>query len=49
MNYFNTNFKSELKEGFFNSDCPKCGSEDAYFNGISWECPNCNYTWGGIK
>lgn len=48
MNYFDTKFESLLDEGFFNCECPKCGCEDAYFSGLGWECPNCNYTWGGI-
>lgn len=25
-----------------NVECPKCGSEDAFFNG---ECPCCDYEW----
>lgn len=27
--------------------CPNCGCEDAFFNGVSYECPECDYTWGG--
>ena len=25
--------------------CPKCGSEDAFFNGECYECPCCDYEW----
>jgi uncharacterized Zn ribbon protein len=28
---------------------PDCGSENAYHNGIEFECPDCDYTWGGIE
>lgn len=28
-----------------NTDCPKCGSENAFFNGVCWECPDCDYEW----
>ena len=28
-----------------NVECPKCGSEDAYFNGECYECPCCDYEW----
>jgi len=31
-----------------NVDCPKCGSESAYHNGVCYECPNCDHEWGGI-
>ena len=27
--------------------CPNCGSEDAFFNGVCYECPDCDYTWTG--
>lgn len=26
--------------------CPECFSEEAYHNGICYECPDCGYTWG---
>lgn len=26
-------------------ECPNCGSEDAYFNGVCYECPDCGHTW----
>ena len=29
--------------------CPKCHNESAYFNGISYECPDCEYEWGFIN
>jgi len=29
--------------------CPNCPSEDCYFNGISYECPNCDHTWGQVE
>ncbi|MDR2447879.1 MAG: hypothetical protein LBD58_11445 [Treponema sp.] len=25
--------------------CPNCGQEGAYFNGINYECPDCDYEW----
>lgn len=28
-----------------NTDCPNCGSEDAYHNGVCYECPACDHTW----
>lgn len=31
------------------TDCPKCGFEDCFFNGVSWECPDCGYEWGSIS
>lgn len=27
-------------------ECPICGSEDAYHDGVSYVCPDCDYTWG---
>lgn len=29
-------------------ECPKCGSDQAYFNGVAYECPDCNYEWGSV-
>ena len=29
-----------------NTECPKCHSEDAYHNGVTYECPECDYEWG---
>ncbi len=28
-----------------NTECPKCGSEDAYFDGVHYQCPVCDYEW----
>ncbi|AWH75528.1 hypothetical protein DCS32_15560 [Dokdonia sp. Dokd-P16] len=28
-----------------NTTCPKCGSEDAYHNGVEYECPKCDHEW----
>ena len=28
-----------------NTECPKCGSEDAFFKGVCYECPACDYEW----
>ncbi len=25
--------------------CPKCSMENAYFNGVCYECPDCDYKW----
>lgn len=27
--------------------CPYCGCEDAYHDGVSYVCPDCDATWGG--
>lgn len=32
-----------------NIECPKCGMENAYFNGLQFECPDCNHTWGELS
>ena len=32
-----------------NIDCPNCECEDAYHNGVEFECPNCDYTWGALE
>ena len=26
--------------------CPKCGDENCFHNGVSYECPECNHEWG---
>lgn len=26
-------------------ECPKCGSESAYFDGVEYCCPECDNTW----
>ena len=31
--------------GFYNTECPRCHSEDAYHNGVCYECPECDYEW----
>lgn len=28
-----------------NTECPNCGAEDAFFNGVCYECPACDYEW----
>ncbi|MBR1962627.1 MAG: hypothetical protein IKA26_06730 [Alistipes sp.] len=28
-----------------NTECPKCGAEDAYFDGARYQCPACDYEW----
>ena len=28
-----------------NTECPECGSEDAFHNGVTYECPDCGYEW----
>ena len=28
-----------------NTECPKCHCEDAYHNGVCYECPSCDYEW----
>lgn len=29
----------------FNTECPKCQSENAYFDGVRFCCPDCDYEW----
>ena len=31
-----------------NCDCPRCGSENAYFDSFTgyYNCPECDYVWG---
>ena len=26
-------------------ECPECGSEEAYHNGVCYECPVCGAKW----
>lgn len=26
-------------------ECPNCGGENAYCNGLEYECPDCGYVW----
>ncbi len=28
-----------------NVTCPNCGFEEAYFNGVAYECPDCGHIW----
>ncbi len=28
-----------------NTECPVCGSEDAYHDGVQYVCPNCDHEW----
>lgn len=28
------------------TECPVCGCEGAYHNGVYYECPNCDSKWG---
>lgn len=28
-------------------ECPNCGMENAYYDGVCYVCPDCDYTWGG--
>lgn len=32
-----------------NVDCPNCRCESAFFNGVCYECPDCDYEWGEIE
>lgn len=27
------------------TECLKCGAEDAYFDGVKYVCPVCDYEW----
>lgn len=33
---------------WLNTECPNCLEENAYFNGVEYECPDCDYTWRAI-
>ena len=26
-------------------ECPNCGNDNAYFDGVECVCPDCDYTW----
>jgi uncharacterized Zn ribbon protein len=26
-------------------ECPNCSNENAYHNGVQYECPDCDYEW----
>lgn len=28
-----------------NTECPNCQSENAYFDGVKFVCPDCDYEW----
>lgn len=28
-----------------NTTCPKCDNENAYHNGVTFECPDCDHEW----
>jgi hypothetical protein len=28
--------------------CPNCGDENAYHNGLAYECPDCGYEWDSV-
>ena len=28
-----------------NVECPRCASESAYFDGVKYVCPDCDYEW----
>lgn len=28
-----------------NTECPNCGHDNAYHNGICYDCPDCGYRW----
>ncbi len=25
--------------------CPQCDRDNAFYNGVCWECPDCGYSW----
>lgn len=27
------------------TECPKCGLDNAYFDGVEYVCPDCGYSW----
>ena len=28
-----------------NTECPSCESENAFHNGVNFECPDCGHEW----
>lgn len=28
-----------------NTECPNCGMDNAYHNGVCYACPDCDYEW----
>jgi len=28
-----------------NVTCPKCSNENAFHNGLNYECPDCDFEW----
>lgn len=28
-------------------ECPKCGCDECYHDGVSYVCPDCGYRWDG--
>jgi hypothetical protein len=31
------------------TECPECSNENAYFNGLNYECPDCGCEWGALN
>ena len=31
------------------TNCPKCNSENVYFDGSLWNCPDCGESWSGFE
>jgi uncharacterized Zn ribbon protein len=29
--------------------CPNCGYEQCYFNGVCYECPDCEHEWDCVE
>jgi uncharacterized Zn ribbon protein len=29
--------------------CPNCGSDQAYHNGLCYECPECDFEWSDVE
>jgi uncharacterized Zn ribbon protein len=32
-----------------NVNRPECGCENAYHNGVNYECRDCGHEWGGLN